>query len=324
MRLLIKLLIIAAVCGGSAVAAARGEPRPLGPDVALHENPGCHQDGLDISGLSGGGFVAVWGGGPVGAPAARLFDAEGRPSGPPFAVSLDAGWSPRVMAEAGGGFRVVWESEEGLRTRTFGPSGGPLGPEVLIASPAAELSSMAPLGDGGFVVVTMDDDLVVWRYTAGGQPAGSQVLASSGGLVGVVPPFSEAAVAPHGRSGVIVVWTELRGGTWFLEGRILDFERGTSTPFGTGPLTAGIAFGPAVTRGAAGTILVSWQQRTGRVNQLFARVFGVDGVPVGDAFLVDPAEPASPFAPGEVALLPSSPREGGGSRGRCPRRPCGS
>ncbi|PYE82187.1 calcium-binding protein, partial [Pseudoroseicyclus aestuarii] len=102
-----------------------------------------------LAALGGGGFVAAWtsqGGDDSGtAVMARLFAADGTPSGADFRVNnytASDQSQPAVTALPGGGFAVVWTSHQqdgqgdGIYMQRYGADGAPAGGEVQVSSDA--------------------------------------------------------------------------------------------------------------------------------------------------------------------------------------------
>ncbi|MGB0466608.1 MAG: tandem-95 repeat protein [Pontibacterium sp.] len=137
-----------------------------------------NQDGPTVTGLSDGGFVALWqdyslaGQDTEGsAVRAQMFMADGSLLGDVFQVNTStAGYQsePVVTALSEGGFVAVWEDwsasggdTEGsaIRGQIFDAAGGQLGSELLINSSTAGYQftpAVVGLSDGGFVVSWKD------------------------------------------------------------------------------------------------------------------------------------------------------------------------
>lgn len=121
---------------------------------------------LQLAGLAGGGFVAVWTdvGGDSGGRAvkARVFNAAGQPQTAELQVNVsEAGdqWRPHVVALKGGGFAVSWDDfgtrDRDIMARAYDATGRPLGGEITVATDtggAQEGNALTALDDGGFAV----------------------------------------------------------------------------------------------------------------------------------------------------------------------------
>lgn len=187
--------VVAAPGGGFAVAWAELESgihlrlldsdgQPLGGESSFF--PGALACCLDLAPLPEGGFVAAWIGGqeahvtPIGESTgvqARRLDSQGRPVGEIVEVlEIDRGSrrSPRVAADAQGGFAVTWEEEGRIAStstfeawvRRFDTAGAPLGPPVRVP-PAGEAFQLGPVpvfGRGGVLSVVWAE----WRLGGGG------------------------------------------------------------------------------------------------------------------------------------------------------------
>lgn len=183
--------VVAAAGGGFAVAWTEGD---TGVRLQILDEDGQPAGGvggfltgstaccLDLAALPDGGFVAAWisiAEVPVipiseltGAQA-RRFDSLGRPAGDVIEVlDIDFGSrrSPRVAADAQGGFAVTWEDESGTARRAwvrrFDAADVPLGPPVQVP-PAVQTLQLGPVpvfGGGGALSVVWAE----WRPDGGG------------------------------------------------------------------------------------------------------------------------------------------------------------
>lgn len=121
---------------------------------------------LQLAGLAGGGFVAVWtdvGGDSSGrAVKARVFNATGQPLTAELQVNQSETydqWRPHVVALQGGGFAVAWDDfgtrDRDVMARVYDAAGRALGDEIVVATDtggAQEGNALTALDDGGFAV----------------------------------------------------------------------------------------------------------------------------------------------------------------------------
>lgn len=201
----------------------------------------------------------------------QLFDANGDPVGNEEYVSTQnaaiGGGALRVDVAAlrGGGYVVVWRSNGGgtdpgisIQARRISAAGVPLGSPFQVNVTEAgsqEHCAVAPLGDGGFVVVWTVPGVAIRRFAANGAPVGGQldVNVSTSGF------FADVASAADGR--VAVVWQE--GGSEILA-RLYD---STLSPLGDEFRVSDVLDtdpdAPQVASYGALGFLVAWESFTG-------------------------------------------------------------
>jgi hypothetical protein len=151
-----------------------------------------------LTGLAGGGFLAVWNG-VISKPVnsylsvvrARRFSPAGKPLGPDFDVhskvpdEADILHSPRVAAAPGGGFAVAWSSYDGSAPastpylRLFDAAGRPRGREIPGPAPAERVEAMAFDAAGRLLVLWGEglegpgqEDLKVQLFSPRGEALG--------------------------------------------------------------------------------------------------------------------------------------------------------
>jgi Ca2+-binding RTX toxin-like protein len=183
------------------------------------------QQGVVVTGLSGGGFVAVWqsyaqDGSGWGVYAQR-YDSNGSALGGEFKVnqtSADQQAGPTVAALAGGGFVVAWHSNlqdtsgYGVYQQRYDANAVPLGPESRANSATASDQSdpaIAALSDGGYVLAwssyAQDGSsygIYAQRFGAGGLPAGAEFKVNSSTANEQTLP----AIAGLSGGGFMVAW----------------------------------------------------------------------------------------------------------------------
>ena len=156
-----------------------------GPERVLNTHTQGAQHWPEVAALRGGRHVVTWSSADQDGDGfgvyARLFDAEGVPSGAEFRVnSRTEGnqWVASVASLSRGGFVVLWMDQDGdgdgygVSGQIFAPDGTPAGPEFQANVDAAgdqRVRSVAGLKDGRFVVAWEDqrpDDSGQWRVRA--------------------------------------------------------------------------------------------------------------------------------------------------------------
>lgn len=160
----------------------------------------------------------------------RKFDATGAPVGTESWINtLDAAIAggavrPALAALRGGGYVAVWKSANGgtdpgvgILARLIAADGTPQGSPFQVNVEEAltqDYPSVAPLADGGFVVIWAVPGVAMRRFDAAGAPLTGQidVNVSSVNALG-----TDAAVAADGR--LAVVWQE---GTTEIRARLYD------------------------------------------------------------------------------------------------------
>jgi hypothetical protein len=192
--------------------------QPLGPEFLLSANDSGNQVRVKLAARPDGGFVAVWSGqGPPGETGvfARLFDANGTPLGPEFAVQAapPAGGRPVVSVDGTGGFVVAWRTYPGgganVLARRFTAAGTPVGGDIAVGSS----TSFAAI-DVGVAANTGGDFVVAWnntinriaarRFDAGGAPVDVQFQVN-GSTAGTSIVYPRVAADPDG--GFVVAWS---------------------------------------------------------------------------------------------------------------------
>jgi hypothetical protein len=302
---------------GAAVPAALARP-PTAAPAAAGLTPGPLvplPTGGVLTATPGGGFiVADWGlplfPGDGVEPEydvfVRVYSATGA-AGPARQVNLrtEGVQTPqRVVALRGGGYVVVWVTEElyfpdGAAAATTGSApapgeiaarlldadGVPVGPEILVN--AEETfgwpEGAAALPGGGFVVTWQTGDaLFSRRFDAQGEPLEPPILVGSGPLTG-----GWAAALPDG--GFVVAFIDLPGKIFTRRYDGAGAPRGPALLVSSGPA----ATRPVVASDASGGFIVVWTHidRPPAGNSydqwVMAQRFGQDGEPLGGAFVVD-------------------------------------
>jgi len=208
--------------------AANGTP--AGTEFRINETTEHNQVVASVVSLDDGGYVVVWMSTITDWPFdadihARRYSADGTALGGEFRVNtyttLDQGL-PTIATLAGGGFVVVWHSQEqdgegyGVYGQRFATNGTRVGGEFPINTTTAEPQSfpvVAGLADGGFVVAWQSgymwspndesqQDLYGRRFAGDGGPLGGEFRINA---------FDErdqtgAVIQPLADGGYLIAW----------------------------------------------------------------------------------------------------------------------
>ncbi|CCQ75230.1 VCBS domain-containing protein [Magnetospira sp. QH-2] len=152
---------------------ADGQPVGEGFSVASSGSLDHGERNDTVTGLTGGGFVVTWSASDIPGDSssegvgAQLFDATGNKVGGPFLVNSMTGSKqsePAIIGLNDGGFVAVWSGYHapgdtngpGVTGQRFDAEGNKVGGEFLVNTTTQSVQyepSIAPYGDGGFVVV---------------------------------------------------------------------------------------------------------------------------------------------------------------------------
>ena len=254
-------------------------PSPTGPLPVNSTTEGVQQWSSVVP-LSDGRYVAMWAtnnlGGTVSptefALMARIFDASGNPASAEFRLddALDgrSAFAARATALADGGFAVVWDSYD---------------------------------------LVNEANDIGVARFDANGNRIGPQSLANTDVTEGVLKDEPDIAALSEG--GYVAVWE-----SWFqpgddsfrsVHGQRYDalgnkvgseFQVNQNTDVNqSGPQVAGLAGG--------GFVVIFNDEALGSPRPILARLYGEDGAPVGDQFVISGGA-SEDLVYSDVAALP--------------------
>jgi hypothetical protein len=206
----------------------------------------------------------------------RLAGRRDGPSGPEFLVNTYTTGTQDDPAVAGlldGSFVAVWESAgqdgsgEGLFGRLLSPDGEPMGEEFGVNTRTTgnqDAPSVAPLPDGGFVVVWEDfgadgdgEAVTGRRFDAAGQPVGAEFRVNEG----TAGAQYEPALAGHGQ-GFIVAWATVSSPGDEGSGIVARRFDAQGTPLGgelaVNTFTTGEQTHPAVAASPDGAFVVAW------------------------------------------------------------------
>ena len=247
---------------------------PEGSDFIVNSTSVGGQADVSVTALADG-FVVTWGSEDAGDGSgecirARVFDADGNPTGDDFIVNTTTTSDqlfPTVTALADGGFVVTWESTdpgdgsgECIRARVFDADGDPAGDDFIVNTTTTDDQvdvSVTALVDGGYVVT--------WQSIDAGDGSGT-----------------------------------------CIRGRVFDADGNpTGDDFIVNSTVTNDQTRPEVTALADGRFVVTWQSEDGGDGDgigVRARVFNADGSPAGDDFIVNTTGTDSQFDPSTTAL----------------------
>jgi hypothetical protein len=211
---------------------------PQSSTFPLNEKPAV--GGVDVKGLTGGGFVAAWlsrTASNTDQVVARRFTAAGRPEAHEIIISTndkdDAG-APSLAPLDGNGFVIVWTALKPSKpVSVYGrlvPRVGPRSNIFIVGAGGGE--DVATLSNGEFVVAfSCVPNVCARRYGPDGTPAAPQfqVNAAAHGSPGVGAVISRA-----GQNGFVVAWAH-----FYQSGRSAGWAR----RFNPGGLPDGGEFG---------------------------------------------------------------------------------
>ncbi len=202
---------------------------------------------------------------------------------------------PRIAANPGGRFVVVWKSEtspgdtdgSSVRGRVFRADGSPVGNDFQVNVSTSGNQRQAVVGmanDGSFVAAWYDDDgsgrgreIRMRRFAADGSPLSGEVQVNT--IQDSAQYDPDIAVAPDGR--FVIVWGDaetdtVRARRYAANGQPLD-----ATEIQVN--TVGGDAAPEVGIDASGAFMVTWHSRTSTGNDnsftsVQARGFGWNGI----------------------------------------------
>ncbi len=194
---------------------------PLGGEARVNATVGGSQGQSSVAALPDGGYVVAWRhsanqGGSDSDIYAQRYDAAGAALGGEVRVNATTTvdqFHPSVVALAGGGWVVVWESYAGVYARRYDASGVAQGAEigVLTSFNNEEMHpAVAALTGGGFVVSWHFSNrdgsgtaIIAQRYDAAGAAQGGQVQVNT--TAANDQEFPSLAALADG--GYVVTWT---------------------------------------------------------------------------------------------------------------------
>ena len=304
-------------------------PEP-GPDFVV--GSGNSAGSPVVTALAGGKFVVAWQetvGGNAGI-VARIYDADGTPVSTAFPVETTSAGSqgaPSLVALPNGGFLAVWQSADaggadmsgnGIRARVFGADGTPAGSDYLVNTSHND-NQNAPAGtvlaDGRILLTwnsadgqgsdTSETGIRGVVLNADGSPSGTDFVVNAVTQDGQLSP----SIAALAGGGYVVAWRStdalgtdtssgvIRATQFDASGNVVgaaDFEVNTSTN--------GIQTAARVSALAGGGYVVTWTSADGATNDIRARIFGADGTPAGNDFVVNNTTDGGQLTPAVTGL----------------------
>lgn len=228
----------------------------------------------------------------------QRYDSNGNPLGPNRIVNDDAAHVSNLIAaiacDSTGRFVVLWvdarerKSIEYIYAQRFTVNGEKIGDNFRICDTNSEknAASIAMRENGNFLVSWCAVGLKTVRYRAffadGAAMGPSATLPARDGL-----NFNNVQCMLDGQNGYILVWQAFGDTTLSIVGRRIDFSLALKDSL--------LAIGDDCTPGSVpklarsdSTTMVVWAGISeGKGNDIFARLLGVDGEPLGDPFIVN-------------------------------------
>ncbi|NEZ03120.1 hypothetical protein G4Y73_03020 [Wenzhouxiangella sp. XN201] len=207
---------------------------PLIDPVTVNTYTDSTQDLARIAVAADNSFLVIWQSGEPPMPEdnfdrrvvrSQAYDADGQKVGservlsallPEIAIDISA----NVSALGGGGYVACWESDNTqtagfnnitIQARLVNPDGTPNGDQFQVNAlytGSVRDCDVAPLADGGFVVVWANPEIHARRFAANGTPVGDEFQVNT---IAVNAPRDESAVASSDDGRVLIVWTDSEG-----------------------------------------------------------------------------------------------------------------
>jgi hypothetical protein len=294
--------------------------QPIGGEFLVNTTTADAQIHPTITLLLGGDFVVAWTDGapdlssPGRAIRAQRFNDNGSTAGPEFVVNTTT-LGTRGLATStgllGGGFVVAWTdysaTNAAVLAQMFDAGGSKIGGEILVnTTPVANAPSVAPRGNGGFVVTWEEQggvDIRAQMFNADGSKSGSEFVVNTTSTGRVDGP--KITVLSGGR--FVVTWAGHDVlGTFGIFAQIFNANGAKlGAEFQVNTKTLNNQFLPAVTTLANGGFVVAWRdQESGNLSEgdVRAQIFDANGSSSGPEFLVNTATAGTQSQP---AVAPS-------------------
>jgi len=232
---------------------------------------------------------------------------QGVPLGPEFRINTYTTGPQRVSnvaSDPSGNFLVVWNSDNqdgsgrGVFAQRFGPSGVPLGPELLVNTYTTfnQINpDVAADGAGNFIVVWSGSGpggvfgVFGQRFGSSGAPAGAEFRVSTAG----VTPFQVYPAVAAGLAGnFVVAWrTSFTTGSGYdvAAQRFDSAGAPLGSQFRVNSFTLNAQALPAVAADASGNFIVVWQSEAqdGSLSGIYGQRYAASGVALGPEFRVN-------------------------------------
>ncbi len=300
-------------------------PISFSPDFVVNSTTHSEQYRPSITTLADGRFVASWYSydGATGFDIrARIYAADGTPTGPDFTVNSTTANSQEkssITALADGRFVVVWSSDEGaatdndIRARVYNADGTAQGQDFVVNSTTANAQlnpALTALADGRFVVTWYSDegaatgnDIRARIFDGSGTPTAADFVVNSTTANGQSRP--DITALADGR--FVATWYSYEGTATGndIRARIFAVD-GTATgqDFVVNSTKTSGQFRPDITTLADGRVVVAWYSKEGTATgfDIRARVFGTDGKAEGQDFVVNSTAAEAQYNPSITAL----------------------
>ncbi|MCP5224097.1 MAG: cadherin-like domain-containing protein [Thauera sp.] len=302
---------------------------PLGLEHEVNTTVAGQQTNPAIAHLADGGYVVVWTdeGGADGSSYGvygQRYDAGDNAVGGEFRVNTTttgAQYEPQVVGLSGGGFAVVWRSDNqdgsgaGVYAQVFDGLGAAVGGETLVNTMTTSNQyqpDVAASADGGFVVAWYHDyysasnaeyaDIFFQRLDASGAKIGAETRAN--------PPLgstfvyqSEPSIAWLEDGGFVVVWTDSSGtdgNGYGVFGQRFDASgNAVGTAFRANTYTDGSQHEPDVAALDDGGWIAVWRSEGQDLSSagVYAQRYAADGTTVGAEFRVNTTTSSNQYEP---------------------------
>ncbi|MGB0684023.1 MAG: cadherin-like domain-containing protein [Magnetovibrionaceae bacterium] len=277
-----------------------------GEESVLNSETAGHQFASSVSGLDGGGYVAVWGSGDdiYG----RVFNGSGEATATEVQLNETTAHHqelPVVATLSGGGFVTVWQSAhqdgdaEGIIARIFDSSGVATGSEFVVnsfTSLGQVKPAVASLSDGGFVVSWMSEGnrdgsgfaIFGQRFDAAGAAVGDEFQINTFAHRHQFIP--EVTGLENG--GFVATWISgwQDGDEDGIFGQVFDAAGNRlGDEFSVNAETAGFQSASSITALSGGGFVAVWQSsdQDGDGYGVYGRVFDAAGNATSSEFLVN-------------------------------------
>jgi Ca2+-binding RTX toxin-like protein len=294
-----------------------GEPVLTGREEFLvNTTTQNRQDNPVVTSLSAGGYVVIWSGnsnaGDNTGIAGQLFDDFGNKVGTEFLVNTGTSFGqsqPEVTTLSGGGFVVVWETQDiasgdsntGIAGQRFDSAGNKLGTEFLVNTDTTDLQvqpSTVSLSNGGFIVTWVNHTSVsgviisAQRFNPDGSKMGGEFL------VNTTPVFQSSRPVAMGlpNGNFIIAWNGEGPNADGFTDIIYKMYAANGAPLGGEVLVNTNNFrsqsDPDITVLQNGNFVITWQgadPATGdnSGNAISGQLFDINGNKIGGEFLVN-------------------------------------
>ncbi|MEM8995710.1 MAG: SdrD B-like domain-containing protein [Acidobacteriota bacterium] len=308
----------------------------LGDEFQANSSTAGSQVTPGVSVGPGGDFAVIWAtiDGSIQEVQSRLFLADGAASGDDFQVNSDTTgrqFLPEIAVNSAGELITVWASTasagtdnsgDSIQARVLDSDGSFMGSQFQVNTTTSNSQS-----EPDVALQPGDDFLVTWTDSGGLDGAGRGIVvrrfASDGSALGdeiVVNTYttndqSQPAVATDASGAFTVVWQSFGSGGGDTDGNSIQGQRFDASgqrlgaQFQVNTYTTDFQRRPDVVMSPSGEFVVVWGSEaaaSGDAGSVQARLFDVDGSPVGDEVQVSTLPPG--FAP-----PPSAGQIGGGA-----------